>query len=67
MLVTCPHCREYVIISELNCAVFRHGYDKNFEQIPPHATQKECALLTVYGCGKPFEIVNGVAVKCDYV
>jgi hypothetical protein len=56
-----------MIIEELNCTIFRHGYDKNMEQIPPHATQKECELLTVYGCGKPFKIVKGVAVKCDYI
>ena len=67
MILSCPHCKQYILIEELNCAIFRHGYDKNMEQIPPHATQKECELMTMYGCGKPFQIVNGVAVKCDYI
>jgi len=67
MIVTCPWCKEFVEIEQLNCKIFRHGYDSKMQQIPPHASQKECELLTFYGCGRPFQIINGQACVCDYI
>lgn len=71
-IVTCPHCGVSVLIAEINCAIFRHGVFKNtFHQIPPHATKTDCdewkRTEQIYGCGKPFKLVNGVAIKCDYI
>ena len=35
--IKCPHCEEYIIIEQINCAIFRHGiYKLNFTQINPH-------------------------------
>ena len=36
-IITCPNCNDYIIISELNCCIFRCGiYKKTNEQIDPH-------------------------------
>lgn len=66
MIVKCPHCFCYIEILEVNCGIFRHGADENFNQIPPHAP-KEICKKKVYGCGKPFKIINNEAIKCDYI
>lgn len=75
-IVTCPHCKEYVEILELNCRIFRHGiYKNNNQQMNPHASKEECEYLIdnnlIYGCGKPFiiEIINTVYCPfiCDYI
>lgn len=63
--VKCPHCNEYVIIEEINCAIFRHGIlKKNMNQINQHLSKLECDKLKekdlIYGCGKLFiKIMNG--------
>jgi len=72
MIVTCPHCNEFVMIEELNCCIFRHAiYKTTFQQVNPHASKEECERLvqeeSVYGCCKPFKIVNNEAVECDYI
>jgi len=74
----CPHCKEYIIISKINCGIFRHGtYKKNYTQIDPHATKDICELFVnqdlIYGCGKPFQIVfkqeeDKYKIEiCDYI
>ena len=57
----CPHCK----IVEVNCAIFRCGI---YKQIPPHLS-KECDAIVdkIYGCGKPFCLVNGKLEPCDYI
>jgi len=76
MNVICPHCEQYVIILEINCAIFRHAVlRENFQQINPHADKQTCDYLSsnklIYGCGKPFKIVvennKFIAIKCDYI
>lgn len=72
MIVTCPHCKQYVWIEEINCGIFRHGvYKMNGEQLPPHASKEVCNIAfeknQIYGCGKPFRIVNSSALICDYI
>jgi hypothetical protein len=49
-------------------------YEKNMQQIPPHANKEECDSLfesgQVYSCAKPFRIQGGNtihAVICDYI
>ncbi len=79
-VVECPHCKEPVLIEQVNCAIFRHGVQKdNFQQIGPHASKEECVNFInnnlIYGCGKPFKLEknydnkenNYVAVICDYI
>ncbi len=75
-IIECPHCHEYVIIKELNCAIFRHGVYKNtYNQVDPHASKELCDKLfeenIIYGCGKPFKIViendKYNAIICDYI
>lgn len=74
--VKCPHCNEYVIIEEINCAIFRHGIlKKNMNQINPHLSKLECDKLKekdlIYGCGKPFKIIyknnEWISIDCDYI
>tara|TARA_Y100000991_G_scaffold215431_1_gene205836 strand:- start:1317 stop:1562 length:246 start_codon:yes stop_codon:yes gene_type:complete len=78
IVVNCPHCKEVILIylKELNCHIFRHGiYKNNHKQIDPHLDKKTCDYLfennLIYGCGKPFKIVNQnnifSAEKCDYI
>jgi hypothetical protein len=63
-------------IEKLNCDIFRHGFIKsNNKQIPPHLNKEFCDKLflnnLIYGCGKPFSIINKNGVykffKCDYI
>ena len=72
-IITCPHCKEFVIISELNCRIFRHGILKNGTQISPHLSLEEWENLVkndlIYGCGKPFRLVmdnEWVAEICGF-
>ena len=74
--IKCPHCGEYVIIEQINCAIFRHGvFKSDMSQINPHLPKLDCDNLIennlIYGCGKPFRIVkeNGewIGIQCDYV
>jgi hypothetical protein len=79
ILVTCPHCKEDVLIEQLNCLIFRHGVMKTTgEQIDPHASKETCNnLITnhlIYGCGKPFKVIvkredstTYIAEVCDYI
>jgi len=75
----CPHCLDYIIVglTELNCHIFRHGADKDNtnNQIDPHAPKEVCTSLVdqekIYGCGKPFRIIDKdgqkFAVECEYI
>lgn len=72
MNVSCPHCGGLIEITELNCKIFRHAIFKNGGiQLNPHASKEECDKVIkdnlVYGCAKPFEIINEKAVKCEYI
>ncbi len=71
MNINCPHCNGEIIIIELNCKIFRHACFKDGKQLNPHASKEECDRVIneglVYGCAKPFQIINGKAVKCDYI
>lgn len=77
IVVTCPHCLKHVLISELNCQIFRHGtFIDNGQQVNPHATKEVCDYFVandmIYGCGKPFRIIKGedgifVAIICEYI
>jgi hypothetical protein len=76
-IITCPNCDDILIISELNCCIFRHGiYKKTNQQIDPHLSEEKCNILIetnqIYGCGKPFEIIvrddgTWIVQKCDYI
>lgn len=75
-IVICPHCKDYIIIKELNCCIFRHGiYKSSGEQMNPHANKNECDYLKekdlIFGCGKPFKIIidneNVILEICDYI
>jgi hypothetical protein len=75
-IIICPHCNDFIIIEKLNCGIFRHGIMKNtIIQIDPHLDKNSCDKLLsenlIYGCGKPFQIIqnnNVYEVKiCDYI
>ena len=77
--VVCPHCGLFVIVyvKDYNCKIFRHGAYKDdpTKQIPAHLPKVECDRLKaedkIYGCGKPFELVNINGIEyarvCDYI
>ena len=76
IIVSCPHCNDSILIEQLNCCIFRHAiFKENYSQVNPHASLDECDKLInnnlVYGCCKPFRIVNDnnnyIAVICDYI
>lgn len=72
LIVICPHCNDPVIIEELNCCIFRHGVKKDsYQPINPHAPKHVCDYLVennlIYGCGKPFKVINEKAEICDYI
>jgi hypothetical protein len=75
-ILECPHCKEYIVIEKINCAIFRHGVlKKNGKQIDPHASKEICEHYIkndmIYGCGKPFRIIIKENVFyteiCDYI
>lgn len=71
--VVCPNCGEPVVISKIQCGIFRHGVViKTKKQIPAHTTKVKCDELIrrkmIYGCGKPFQIKkDGEISVCDYI
>lgn len=74
--IQCPHCKDYIIIEKINCGIFRHGVIKStLIQINPHLEKDKCEKLKnldlIYGCGKPFKIINEnnkwIAVVCEYI
>lgn len=76
IVVICPHCKEYVIIKELNCGIFRHGvFKSNGQQIGPHEPKQLCDSYVeqniIYGCGKPFRVTKSggnIEIEiCDYI
>ena len=53
------HCRDTILIEQLNFRIFRHGtFIKTGEQINPHESKELCDFFIgndkIYGCGKPF-------------
>lgn len=75
-VLKCPHCNEHIIIEKINCAIFRHGtLIKNGKQIDPHSPKEMCDYYVknnlIYGCGKPFRIINNNGTLdteiCDYI
>ncbi len=72
LIVECPHCVGTVVIEQLNCKIFRHGiFKRTGKQIPPHAPKTDCDRWAekneIFGCGKPFKIVDNTAVVCEYI
>jgi hypothetical protein len=71
--ILCPHCNDYIIITELNCGIFRHAVYKNGDQVDPHLPKEECERLRghVFGCCKPFrvKVIDGqwMAEICEYI
>jgi hypothetical protein len=70
----CPHCLIGIEVmkNQLNCKIFRCGVFKNNNQpIPPHSSKIICDELyknnLIYGCGKPFRVVDNYVEVCDYI
>ena len=66
----CPHCKVLIVVEEVNCAIFRCGiYKDTGLQVNPHLPQSECDALgdTIWGCGKPFRLVDDKLIKCEYI
>jgi hypothetical protein len=75
-ILTCPQCKEFIIIKKINCGIFRHGtIKKNGKQIKPHSSKEICDYYIknelIYGCGKPFRIIDNDGTLeteiCDYI
>ena len=75
-IIKCPHCKKFILIEQINCAIFRHGvYKTNNEQVNPHLNELDCDNLIknkmVYGCCLPFKIIKEndkyIAVICEYL
>ena len=71
-ILSCPHCDIMIEVIEINCAIFRCGiYKENGQQVEPHLSKYLCDALKendkIWGCGKPFQLVNGQLVKCEYL
>jgi hypothetical protein len=65
MTVNCPKCDGTVVITRMNCKIFRHAIYKNTgKQVGPHSKNKYIQKLIdngkIYGCGCQFRIVNDV-------
>jgi hypothetical protein len=76
IVLQCPHCNDFFILLEINCAIFRHGiYKADKKQIDPHLSKEICDYYVendlIYGCGKPFRVItknNELTTEiCDYI
>jgi len=72
MIVECPHCQDTIIIESINCGIFRHGVLKaDGKQIDPHLPQHDCEKYfknnLIFGCGKPFQIIENKVQVCGYI
>jgi hypothetical protein len=73
IILTCPYpeCNIMIEIFEINCAIFRCGVYKNGKQIDPHLPKEQCDRLKkedkIWGCGRPFKLVNSSLIECDYM
>jgi hypothetical protein len=70
----CPYsdCNIGIEIVEINCSIFRCGvYKDTGQQIEPHLPKEECDKLKkedkIWGCGRPFKLLNSVLVICEYI
>ena len=71
-IVQCPNCGIFIEVLELNCKIFRCGvYKDSYIQIPPHLPEPDCIRLVqedlIYGCGRPFQIINNIPYPCSYI
>ena len=73
-IISCPYpdCNISIEIIEINCAIFRCGICKTSgQQINPHLQKEECDKLKkedkIWGCGRPFQLIDGKLVPCDYI
>jgi len=70
---TCPYsdCNITIEIIEVNCAIFRCGVYKDGLQICPHLPKEQCEQLKknnkIWGCGRPFKLVNKDLIICEYI
>jgi hypothetical protein len=67
-----PDCKIGIEIIEINCAIFRCGvYKHNGAQIEPHLPKDDCDRLKkgdkIWGCGRPFQLIEGKLVQFDYI
>jgi hypothetical protein len=74
LILYCPYpdCNIGIEIIEINCAIFRCGvYKHNGLQIEPHLPNIECERIKkgdkIWGCGRPFQLIDGKLVRCDYL
>lgn len=74
----CPHCSLNVFVyqNEINCHIFRHGFNVvTQQQLHPHTPKDQCDKLAldpnIVGCCKPFRLVNRGGIYfvtiCDYI
>ena len=68
-ILFCPHCNIGIEIESINCGIFRCGIYKNGMQINPHLPKEECERIKneIWGCGKPFQYIDGKIIKCEYI
>ena len=69
-IITCPHCKEYIMIEKINCGIFRHAiFKENGNQVDPHLPKSNCEILLkenlVIGCCKPFQIIKKNIVNIE--
>ena len=68
----CPYCNLELEIheNEINCAIFRHGYHLNGQQIQPHASKSECDNLvkskSITGCAGAITFILGMIIKTNH-
>jgi hypothetical protein len=70
MFVRCPYCHIDIEILEVNCGIFRCGIFKDTgEQLPSHLSEEGCELAKpfVWGCTRPFMLMQGTPIPCGYL
>ena len=58
-IIDCPNCNCKILIEQINCKIFIHGYTKStMKQVNPHSKINEIESLknqnNLFGCGSKF-------------
>jgi len=68
MIVTCPHCHEFVLIEDIGCGIFSHAVLKNTMKQLNSLSSKEYGNYLkyndlIFGCAGQFRIIGHEVVK----
>jgi hypothetical protein len=67
--IICPYCEGGIIITSVNCGIFRHAQYISGAEVNPHASKEELEKIKkeIHGCGGAFKFNGEKVEKSDYL